>query len=149
MPVRVCYPSPASFQEPPVFRATAFLLLACTAAVAQPRDTVSKSAALTKEFLATDSARVVVGEKTRDAASRNQVVVIHAEYGEKVALRPGETVVFKVEKGAKATDFTKSGGWYWSAGSGLEQSRLRGADTIKAVRDEKGYIDWYRVEWKK
>lgn len=128
--------------------ATITLLVALSAAAAQPpRELPPRVAALTKEYQGTRPALIAVLDKTRDAASRTQVVVVHAEGGEKVALRPGMEVYFRIDAGKN--EFTKSGGWYWSAGGGLEQSRLRGATEVKAVRDPAGYVDWYRVERRK
>jgi hypothetical protein len=90
--------------------------------------------------------RIRLLNHTRDACDLENLVTITSTTDGNVELLPGETKYFRIRK---FDSYTKSGGWYWKCGNSDEQSRIenasQGLTAIKAMRTQRGVIDWYWV----
>jgi hypothetical protein len=107
---------------------------------------VARAETIDERFKKLGENKLEVGDHTRDACDRANVVTITSTTDGDIQLRPGETKYFEIDK--KKDGYTQSGGWYWKCGNSEEKARIRGATYIKAVRKENGVIDWYSVTLK-
>lgn len=106
-----------------------------------PSTTVAQT--IDEKFKSVGEDRIQIEEHTRDSCDIACDVVITTTTDGDVFLKPGKTKYFQIDK---VDEYTRSGGWRWKCCKSPEQSRIRGATYIKAVRkNDTGAIDWYWV----